>query len=154
MITTSEIMFPKFREDRAEYLRSRQQWSDLFDAVVKTGDRAGWDDWLRDPFFEGTPIFSRVNRREKKGIVVNQILPADDDLEFRAYLDVFASDSDTDLVEHLVITSTLTEAAKSKAAKLVRAYLAGGKPAPGVMARLCEQLTGDAADRRGARSPN
>jgi hypothetical protein len=144
MIITSEIKFPRFREDRHEYDQSQREWWDVFNAALKPINQAGWEDWLRDPFFEGTPIFSRVNRRVKtgkpQGIVINQILPADDDLSFRAYLDVFAPDSDVDLVEHVVITSTLSEKSKDKAKKLINAYLVH-KLSPEKIGRLCEDLT-------------
>lgn len=141
MITTSEVMFPRFREDRSEYEQSRQAWLDVFDSALPPADQADWDEWLRDPFFEGTPIFSRVDRRRKKGIIVNQILPPDDALGFRAHLDRFAPDSVADLVEHVVITCTLSEKSKNKAGKLIQAYVVH-KLAPDEIARLCEHLTG------------
>jgi hypothetical protein len=144
MIITSEVKFPGFREDRHQYEQSQKEWSDVFNAALKPINHAEWEDWLRDPFFEGTPIFSRVNRRvttgKSQGIVINQILPSDDDLGFRAYLDVFAADSDVDMVEHVVITSTLTETSKDKAEKLISAYLVH-KLSPEKIARLCEDLT-------------
>lgn len=90
MIITSEIKFPKFREDRNQYDQSQREWLDVFNAALEPINQAGWEDWLRDPFFEGTPIFSRVNRRAKtgkpQGIIINQILPSDDDLSFRGVL--------------------------------------------------------------------
>jgi hypothetical protein len=144
MIITSEIRCPRFRVDRHEYKQSQKEWLDVFNAALKPINQAGWEDWLRDPFFEGTPIFSRVNRRVKtgkpQGIVINQILPSDDDLSFRAYPDVFAPDSDVDLVEHVVITSTLSEKSKNKARKLINAYLVH-KLSPENIGRLCEDLT-------------
>jgi hypothetical protein len=143
MITTSEIKFPGFRENRDEYVQSQREWLELFNAALKPVHQVGWEewqeDWLRDPFFEGTPIFSRINRRRKRGIVINQILPSDDDLSFRAYLDTFASDSD-DRVEHVVITSTLTDKSKSKAQRLINAYLAH-KLSSAEIEHLCEALT-------------
>jgi hypothetical protein len=144
MIITSEIKFRRFREDRHEYEQSQREWLDVFNAALKPINHAGWEDWLRDPFFEGTPIFSRINRRVRtgkaQGIVINQILPPDDDLSFRAYLDVFAPDSDIDLVEHVVITSTLSEKSKNKARRLINAYLVQ-KLSPEKIVRLCVDLT-------------
>jgi hypothetical protein len=149
MLATSEIKFPKFRENRDEYIQSRREWLEVFNAALKPINQAGWEDWLRDPFFEGTPIFSRVNRHIKtgkpQGIVINQILPSDDDLSFRAYLDIFADDSDVDLVEHVVITSTLTEQSKEKSRKLINKYLVDKLP-PGEIERLCEALTYGSVD--------
>lgn len=140
MLTTSEIEFAKFRENRGEYMQSQREWTKLFDAALKPSHQPDWVDWLRDPFFEGTSIFSRVNRRMKKGIVINQVLPSDDDLSFRAYLDIFADDSGVDLVEHVVITSTLTEGSKGKVRKLIDDYLVRRLP-PDEIERLCEALT-------------
>jgi hypothetical protein len=147
MITTSEIKFPGFRENRDEYMQSQREWLEVFNAALKPIHQSGWEDWLRDPFFEGTPIFSRVNRRMKKGIVINQILPSDDDLDFRAYLDIFAEDSDVDLVEHVVITSTLTGETKTKARELINAYLVR-KLLPEQIVRLCEDLTNGPLDTK------
>jgi hypothetical protein len=141
MITTSEILFPGFREDRHEYEQSRREWLGVFNAALEPAGDTDWQEWLRDPFCEGTPIFSRVDRRRKTGIVVNQILPSDDELEFRAHLDIFAPDSVVDLVEHVAITCTLSETSKRKAAKLINAYL-GRRSPPNEIARLCETLTG------------
>jgi hypothetical protein len=144
MIITSEILFPKFRDNSHEYEQSKKEWLDVFNAALQPVNQAGWEDWLRDPFLEGTPIFSRVNRRVKtgkpQGIVINQILPSDDNLSFRAYLDVFAPDSDIDRVEHVVITSTLSGKSKAKAQKLINAYLVHRLP-PEKIVRLCEDLT-------------
>jgi hypothetical protein len=140
MLATSEIMFSKFRENRDEYMQSQREWLEVFNAALKPIHQTGWEDWLRDPFFEGTPIFSRVNRRMKKGIVINQILPSDDDLAFRAYLDIFADDSDVDLVEHVVITSVLSEETKEKARMLINAHLVHKLPSAEIE-RLCEILT-------------
>jgi hypothetical protein len=142
MIITSEIRFPKFRENRDDYLQSQAEWSAVFDAALKRTHQAGWADWLNDPFLEGTPIFSRVNRRLKKGIVINQILPSDDDLNFRAYLDIFAPESDEDLVEHVVITSILNNEAKEKALKLMNAFLVVKPPAQ-IITALCDDLMGN-----------
>jgi hypothetical protein len=79
MIITSEIKFPKFRGDRHEYDQSQREWLDVFNAALKPINQSGWEAWLRDPLFEGTPIFSRVNHRTKtgkpQGIIINQILP-------------------------------------------------------------------------------
>ncbi len=144
MIITSEIKFPRFREDRYEYEQSQREWLDVFNAALKPINQAGWEDWLRDPFFEGTPIFSRVNRRAEtgkpQGIVINQILPSDDDLSFRAYPDIFAPDSDADVVEHVVITTTLSEKSMNKAGRLINAYLVH-KLSPEKIERLCADLT-------------
>jgi hypothetical protein len=144
MITTSEIKFPRFRENRDQYKLSQREWLEVFNSALKPINHTGWEDWLRDPFFEGTPIFSRVNHRRKKGIVVNQILPSDDALSFRAYLDTFASNS-PDQVEHVVITSTLTDNSKDKARELIKAYLVE-KLLPDQIEHLCEALTDDSVN--------
>ena len=72
MLDTSEIKFPKFRENRDDYMQSQREWLEVFNAALQPIHQAGWEDWLRDPFSEGTPIFSRVNRQMKKGVVINQ----------------------------------------------------------------------------------
>jgi hypothetical protein len=123
-----------------DYLKSQAEWSDVFDAL-ELADQAGWVVWLEDPFREGLPIFSRVNRGMKKGVVINQILPADDEFGFRAYLDIFAPDSTEDLVEHVVITATLTPKSKESAATLLRHYLRHQSPPEKIVA-VCEELTG------------
>jgi hypothetical protein len=145
MITSSEIKFPKFREYRLEYKQSQEEWLEVFNTALKPINQAGWEGWLQDPFFEGTPIFSRVNRQLKKGVIVNQILPSDDELKFRAYLDIFAPDSDIDLVEHVVITTTLSEESKNKARELIKAYLVHKRPKAD-MVQLCEDLTSGHVD--------
>jgi hypothetical protein len=140
MLDTSEIKFPKFRENRDDYMQSQREWLEVFNAALQPIHQAGWEDWLRDPFSEGTPIFSRVNRQMKKGVVINQILPSADDLDFRAYLDIFAEDSDVDRVEHVVIASVLIDETKEKAGKLIKAFLVERRP-PAEIERLCEILT-------------
>jgi hypothetical protein len=141
MLTTAEVQFPKFREDPDQYQQSQTKWSEVFNDALKPIDPAGWDVWLNDPFHEGTPIFSRVHRAMKIGVVINQILPSDDELSFRAYLDIFAPDSNEDLVEHVVIMATLTKASKTKAAKVLRHYLQGHRPKQEIVT-ICEELTG------------
>jgi hypothetical protein len=147
MLATSEIKFPNFCENRDDYMQSQREWLEVFDAALKPIHQAGWEDWLRDPFFEGTPIFSRVNRRMKKGLVINQILPSGDDLDFRAYLDVFAEDSAVDSVEHVVITTVLIEETKEKVRKLINAFLVDKLP-PAEIERLCEILTFGSVDTK------
>lgn len=138
MITTSEIRHPRFREVRDEYLKSQQEWLDVFKSATGSACPECWEDWLRDPFLDGTPIFSRINRGTKRGIVINQILPADDDLQFRAYTDTFASGSE-DQVDHLVITSVLTNEAKEKARTLIETYVAPDLR-PEDIERVCQTL--------------
>ena len=145
MIATPEIKFPKFRENRHEYMQSQKEWLEVFNAALKPINQTGWEAWLQDPFFEGAPIFSRVNRLLKKGVIVNQILPSDDELRFRAYLDIFAPDSDIDLVEHIVITTILSEESKTKARELINAYLVHKRPQADIV-RLCEDLTAGHVD--------
>jgi hypothetical protein len=141
MITTSDVRFPKFRENPDDYRQSQKEWLDVFSDALKPADQAGWDVWLQDPFLEGAPMFSRVNRAIRKGVVVNQILPSDDSLGFRAYLDIFAPDSAEDRIEHVVITTVLTDTTKKKAAALLRQYLRGQRPKQEIVA-TCEDLTG------------
>src|SRR5271167_2650576 len=145
MKATSEIKFPKFRENRHEYKQSQKEWLEVFNAALRPINQAGWEGWLQDPLFEGAPIFSRVNRQLKKGVIVNQILPSDDELRYRAYLDIFAPDSDIDLVEHVVITTTLSEEAKNKSRELINAYLVHKRPNADIVL-LCEDLTAGHVD--------
>jgi hypothetical protein len=147
MLDTSEIKFPKFRENLDDYMQSQREWLGVFNTALKPIHQTGWEDWLRDPFIEGTPIFRRVNRRMKKGVVINQILPSADDLDFRAYLDVFAEDSAVDSVEHVVITTVLIEETKEKVRKLINAFLVDKLP-PAEIERLCEILTFGSVDTK------
>lgn len=143
MSNISEISLSHFRTDSKEYEESRRQWSAIFDEALKpVNQKKGWEEWLQDPFREGTPIFSRVNRgfNPPKGVVINQILPTDDDFSFRAYLDIFAPDSTEDMVEHVVIESILSDDSKRKAVELINAYLVLKLPQAEV-SKLCEQLT-------------
>jgi hypothetical protein len=141
MITVSDIRFPRFRKNLDEYRQSQQEWLDVFNDALKPVGQAGWQAWLQDPFHQGAPIFSRVNRTMKKGVVLNQILPSDDEFGFRAYLDIFAPDSTEDMVEHVVINTVLTDTTKIKAATLLRQFLRGGSCKQEIVA-ICDDLTG------------
>src|SRR5579863_802907 len=140
MDTLSAVHLSHFRDDPGEYAESQQEWLGIFNEAIKPVNQVGWENWLRDPFHEGTPIFSRVNRRTTppKGVVINQILPSDDDLTFRAYVDIFAPDSVEDLVEHVVIVAVLSEDAKRKARQLINAYVVRKLPQKKIV-ELCEQ---------------
>src|SRR5215469_786698 len=121
MSNVSEVALSRFRSDPKEYAESQREWLSAFNVAIKPVNQAGWVDWLQDPFHEGTPIFSRVNRKlsPPKGVVINQILPTDDDFTFRAYLDIFAPDSAEDTVEHVVIEAILSDDSKCKAVELI-----------------------------------
>ncbi len=142
MSNISEVSLPHFRSDPKEYAGSQREWLAIFNEALKRVNQTGWEEWLHDPFHEGTPIFSRVNRKfnPPKGVVINQILPTDDDFSFRAYLDIFAPDSTEDMVEHVVIESILSDGSKRKAVELINAYLVLKLPQAEIV-KLCEQLT-------------
>jgi hypothetical protein len=140
MSAKSEVEFLRFREDPEQYENSKREWSRVFDEAVSITGTAEWSNWLREPFVDGSPILSRINRAAKHGIVINQILPEEDELSFRAYLDGFADGSDQH-VEMLVITCTLTQTSKNKAARLIREYYQAGVSSR-EMELLCEQATG------------
>jgi hypothetical protein len=49
MLDTSEIKFPKFRENRDDYMQSQREWLQVSNAALQPIHQAGWEDWLRDP---------------------------------------------------------------------------------------------------------
>ena len=139
MSASGPVEFPRFRQDHDEYDKAQAAWSEVFRHAIGSDYLARWTGWLLDPFLEGSPIFSRINRANHRGIVINQILPEEDDLRFRAYLDEFATDSPEE-VGYLAITCPLTDAAKDKAKKLIYEYGRQGA-ARDEMERFCQEAT-------------
>lgn len=135
----SPLDFSGFRHNRADYDGSREAWRAVFQTAIGNDHLAQWEEWLQDPFAEGSPIFSRVNYGTRRGVVINQILPEEDDLRFRAYVDEFATDT-VDEIVYLSITCPLTEMAKKKAEKLIFEHGRHGA-ARDEMERFCAEAT-------------
>lgn len=139
MSAATPLEFPGFRQNSADYDGSREAWQTVFQRAIGRDHLAEWENWLQDPFAEGAPIFSRVNYGTRRGVVINQILPQEDDLRFRAYVDEFAAGSTEEMV-YLSITCPLTETAKEKATKLIYEHGRHGA-ARDEMERLCAEAT-------------
>ena len=139
MSAAAAAEFPHFRGDPNEYAESQDAWDRVFYAADPNARYQEWRPWLNDALHEGAPIYSRVNFHLRKAVVINQILPNEDDFAFRAYLDDFAEGTN-DQVRMLVITCLLNEAAKSDAIRVIRKYLTPGATDAEIK-RLCDKLT-------------
>lgn len=122
------MLFPQFRSNAKEYEESRKRWQSAFNSVVPEATKPKWKDWLTDKFHDGTAIFSRRSDKIRKGIVINQVLPEDDSLVFRAWMGTFGSKEYGDEIERLTIQCMLTDASIRNAKTLIKALIVDRLP--------------------------
>ena len=140
----SHLLLPQFRQDPEAYVQARKLWEALFESVVEKA-RSNWQPWIGDPFRDGNAIFSRVSRRGRKGIIINQILPSDDSLLFKSWMGVFGSPDHEDEIEHLTIACMLTADSLKSAEFLIDCYV-NRRLSYDEMTRLTAELTHEAGE--------
>jgi hypothetical protein len=118
-----KILLLHFRTKEPEYAQARKRWTEAFDDVVRDPAQAEWKDWFADQLHDGTGIFSRVSQRLRKGVTINQVLPADDSLVFRAWMSTFGTQQYGDEIERLTIQCMLTDDSVSRAKALIKAFI-------------------------------
>ncbi len=139
--TEPRIMFPRFRTEHADYVKAQKHWNAVFDSVVHGPSKIEWNEWFPDkPPYDGNGIFSRVSRRLRKGILINQVMPVDDSLIFRAWMNTFGMKGYDDEIEYLTISCIPTEESLKEAGSLIRAYLVDQLPRH-KMEALCAKMT-------------
>jgi hypothetical protein len=137
-VPSSRIKYAGFRDGDHDYVLSQRHWKRLFESVV--GTRYAWQPWLKDHFRQGQPIFSRVSKQLSMGVVINQVLPSDDSLTFRAWMSVFGSKEYNDEVTTLNITCMPVDETDSLVKALLREFIVHRRTCSS-MEHLCAELT-------------
>src|ERR1700761_2987219 len=105
----TESLHPKFRGYRGDYLRSQAVWEDVFHELTTDTEDIWESNWVNDALGDGSCLFSKIDRARRIGIIIDQILPQDDTIHFRAFEFTFDSDGDQP-IHCLRIVAVLTEA--------------------------------------------
>ena len=137
---SSKVQLRGFREEASQYTASQGHWERLFMSVAKERSGLIWKEWLKDPFREGQPIFSRVSKEIGKGVAINQVLPADDSVELRAWMSVFGSEDYGDAVTTLNISCMLIDEIDACVKELLQEFIVKERPYE-FMKKLCEEYT-------------
>lgn len=136
----SQVKLLHFREDPHAYAVSRKHWQRLFTSIAKKRPDLAWKEWLKDPFLEGRPIFSQVSENIGRGVAINQVLPSDDSLAFRAWMSVFGSQEYGDEIVTLNISCMRIDEVDEWVKGLLREFIIGERPYS-FMEELCAEFT-------------
>lgn len=134
--------FPDFEWDDRHYSSSCRFWDEGFRQAL--GDEVGsWAAWMQDPLRDGHPMFSAINRKQGKGVLVQQVPVSDDVAWFKCWVDAFQPD-DGPPIPYLFVETFVSDRGRALFTKLCEAWARPGMSV-GEMEGLAEQVRSWAA---------
>ena len=121
--------YANFSQDPEIFLQAKAFWVSLCDSIVENYKGAGsWDSWFEGIMADGSidlsgnPIYSLVNRDLERGVRMIQIEPDKDELQLKAWIDVYDKGAPGEITE-LVIYCQLTDKSEDLAKKLLHEWI-------------------------------
>ncbi|NUQ76058.1 MAG: hypothetical protein HUU21_21165 [Polyangiaceae bacterium] len=121
--------FREFGEDDEGFLMSQLYWLEIFKSVAACSPHR-WEPWFKNVERDGNPIFSSVSYEMRRGVIIIQHAAATGSPEslsprFVAWVDLIDTDP---VIEHLTISSEISEDCEQWAKRLLHFYLVEGYP--------------------------
>lgn len=115
--------FARFAEDAHVYRKAQTFWCDAF-ADVLGNSESDWIAWMPDPFRDGHPIFSRIDRSGQRGLLVQQVPETNDRCWFKCWISPADHTGGDPGPTYLFVETFVSEKARTYFQKLVGAWCA------------------------------
>lgn len=120
----ADFPFVGFHARPDHYTKSVAFWESAFARAVGDDART-WSVWMRDPFKDGHPILSRINRQRRRGLLVQQVLKAPDRFWFKCWMSCAEGD-EGELLPYLFVETFISQPAERYFDRLVEKWCREG----------------------------
>ena len=102
-----EFPFKNFKKNKTDYIYSYYFWRSCFEHALEVRS-LDWEKWIKDPFRDGNSIFSVVNKKLNRGVIIQQVKKRNDSFWFKCWMSKMMPDEDRDGVEFLFIETFIS----------------------------------------------